>query len=535
MRQVHCLAALLFTTVSAFAAPKERWVYLPANFQVDAEADRVIGLMKRAKSAGYTHALLADSKFSRLGDVIPRYFTNAERVREEANRLKIGIIPAVFPIGYSNSLLFHDPNLAEGLPVRNSVFEVRDGIARHVPDGVRLTDGTMSDRKAWAFVDDNLTEDNGAMRSGPTNANSRLAHKLALTPFRQYHVSVRVKTAKFTGSSAEIKVLAADGTNLQWTNSGVKPDQEWTTHHVTFNSLSNTSATLYFGVWGGHQGDIWWDDASIRECGPVNLLRRPGTPLAVRIANGRELKEGTDFEPLKDPLLGIHPWPGEYTAWHEPPSLKTRGIPDGTRLLVSYFHPHIIYDGQVCVCPSEPATMRLLEDQANRIGKLWGAQTHMMSHDEWRVLGWDDACKSRHLTPGQIAAADARACASILKRTAPGARIAVWSDMFDPFHNATDRYYLVNGTLSESWNGLDPSVLIVNWNSGKAAESLGFFAKRGHRQILAGYYDSGPASIRPWLAAAKRHDGVIGVMYTTWRNNYNDLEAFARELEQAGF
>jgi len=166
---------------------------------------------------------------------------------------------------------------------------------------------------------------------------------------------------------------------------------------------------------------------------------------------------------------------------------------------------------------------------------LWGAATHLMSHDEWRVLGWDQACQARNLTPGRIAADNARACSAILRRTAPAARIAVWSDMFDPTHNATDRYYLVNGPLAESWTGLDPATVIVNWNGGRAAESLRFFAKRGHPQIIAGYYDAGAASIRPWLEAAKGVEGVIGTMYTTWVQNYTDLEAFARELEVAGY
>lgn len=525
---------LLGTLLPAAAA--ERWLYLPANFQVDAEAERVVGLLRRAKAAGYTHALLADSKFARLGDVIDRYFTNAARVKQTAAELGLELVPAVFPVGYSNSLLYHDPNLAEGLPVRDALFVVDHGVARHRPEpAVALRDGAMDDRKAWAFVDDSITAEAGAFHSRPTDANARLAHRLTLAPFRQYHVSVRVRTKGFTGGTAEIKALAADGTQLQWTNSGVRPDQEWTTHHVTFNSLSHTAVTLYFGVWGGHRGDLWWDDAAISECGLVNLLRRPGAPLTVRVEGGRELREGTDFGAARDPLLGVKPWPGEYTPWHEPPDLSVPKLPDGTRLRVSFHHPHVIYDGQVCVCPAEPATLALLRDEAARIRKLWGAGTHLMSHDEWRVLGWDASCQARHATPGQLAAANVRACAGILRETAPQGRIAVWSDMFDPHHNAVDRYYLVNGPLTGSWEGLDPATVIVNWNSGHAADSLRFFSGRGHRQLIAGYYDAPVASIRPWLAAAKGVDGVIGVMYTTWRQDYTKLEAFAAELGRAGW
>jgi hypothetical protein len=100
--------------------------------------------------------------------------------------------------------------------------------------------------------------------------------------------------------------------------------------------------------------------------------------------------------------------------------------------------------------------------------------------------------------------------------------------MFDPYHNARDQYYLVRGDLSGSWEGLPDDVTIVNWNRGRAKESLPFFGKRGHSQILAGYYDHAPDSIRQWWGQARPEDRVDGVMYTTWRNNYSDLESFAR-------
>jgi hypothetical protein len=529
------LAAFLTLLCTPLAA-KERWIYLPANFQVDAEADRVITFLQRAKAAGYTHALLTDSKFARLGDVLDRYFTNARRVKDHAAELGIALIPAVFPIGYSNNLLYHNPNLAEGLPVKDALFVLHDGEARQQPDPpVALRDGAMNDHKAWTYVDDNIAAENGTMHSRPTATNARLAHKLKLAPFRQYHVSVRVRTRGFTGGMAEIKAIAAGNTQLQWTNTGVKPDQDWTLHHVTFNSLDHREVTLFFGVWGGHRGDLWWDDAVIEECGLVNLLRRPGTPLKVRTEDGQELLEGRQFSPVVDPRLGTKPWPGEYDAWHIAPALRVPGLPDGTRLRVSFYHPHIIYDGQVCACPSEPQTDQLLRDEARRIRDLWQAGSHLMSHDEWRVLGWDQACAARRLSPGQIVADNARRCVGFLREVAPKARVAVWSDMFDPHHNAVDRYYLVNGPLADSWTGLASSVLIVNWNSGHAKESLRFFADRGHPQLLAGYYDGKPESIRPWLAEAKQVKGVVGAMYTTWRQNYQDLESFARELESAGF
>src|SRR5688500_12873675 len=99
------MKALLLSLALATLAPaadKERWIYLPTNFQVDAEADKAIALLERAANSGYTHALVTDSKFSRLETVMPSYRPNVARVKDAAKRLKVEIIPCVYPVGYSN-------------------------------------------------------------------------------------------------------------------------------------------------------------------------------------------------------------------------------------------------------------------------------------------------------------------------------------------------------------------------------------------------------------------------------------------------
>jgi hypothetical protein len=106
--------------------------------------------------------------------------------------------------------------------------------------------------------------------------------------------------------------------------------------------------------------------------------------------------------------------------------------------------------------------------------------------------------------------------------------------MFDPHHNAVAKdYYLVNGSYVNSWEGLTKDVIILPWYFEKRVESLKFFAERGHRQVIAGYYDSRPERIQEWLKAAKGIEGVIGAMYTTWQNRYGDLEPFGRAIDSA--
>ena len=106
-----------------------------------------------------------------------------------------------------------------------------------------------------------------------------------MEPFRQYHVAVRIKTQEFKGKP-EIKAIGARGVILSWDDLRVKPTQDWTTHHAVFNSLDNAELQLYFGVWGGKTGSLWWDDATIEEVAFVNLVRRPGAPFQVAREDG---------------------------------------------------------------------------------------------------------------------------------------------------------------------------------------------------------------------------------------------------------
>ena len=500
-------------------APEQLWLYYATNLQVKDAVEKIEPVWRRAAKAGYTHVLLVDAKFARLGDLggmERQYFGNVEKARKLAAELKLELVPALFHVGYSNNMLWHDPNLAEGLPVRDAKFVVKGNVAQLVAD-------PPVDFSKVSFIDDVIKVSGTEATLRDPKGNARMAYRVKVAPFRCYHVSVKVRTNDFR-AEPRVNVLGAKGgASLQQQNLGVKRTQDWTEHHVVFNSLENDSVTVYFGVWGGGKGELAWKDWKIEEAGPVNILRRPGTPVVVK---GYE--EGKDYEPIVDPQLGNKPYKGEYKSWHEPPVIRTRGIADGTELRISWYHPAIIYDGQVSCCPSEPKTMELLADEAKRLKAAFGTRGYMMSHDEIRTLNWDEACTKRGLDAGQILAVNVRACTKLLEGST-----YVWSDMFDPHHNAVaGDYYLVRGSLAGSWEGLDPSVVIMNWNFGKRDQSLQFFAERGHKQVIAGYYDHEVAQVDRWLESAAKVEGVVGVMYTTWRNNYADIEAFAERVKK---
>jgi hypothetical protein len=109
---VRVMRVLIFLWVFCFSASgAELWLYCQQNLWVDQNIEKLEGLFARAGKAGYTHVLLADSKFAKLGDMDGRYFKNVERLKKAAGANGLEIVPAVFPVGYSNDILWHDPNL----------------------------------------------------------------------------------------------------------------------------------------------------------------------------------------------------------------------------------------------------------------------------------------------------------------------------------------------------------------------------------------------------------------------------------------
>ncbi len=558
MRVSAAIAGALCVIVAVHPSPAaepELWLYAPVNFQVREEADRLLALLERGKKAGYSAAVVTDYKFGKLDERPRHYYENLERVRAAADRIGVELIPCVCPIGYSNSVLQNDPNLAAGLPVKECAFVMKDGLATVANTDNLLPGGAFEaavrDKpRGWDWVDgfgkstqlDSAVKKSGSsalrmsdFREGNEYGNCRVVKELALKPFHQYRVTLWAKTQDLA-NAGEFKVnpLAA-GKPLNYQHVGLKPTQDWTRHRVVFNSLEHDKVSLYLGLWGSTGGTVWIDDVVLEEVGGVNLIRRERCPVRVTSEDGRtEYVEGRDFERWLDPKLGAVPYAGEYTADHEPPPIVlARGsrIRDGERLKVSFWHTVIVHDSQVCCAWLDEELFKHLRREAELVTKYLRPRRYFLQHDEIRVGGYEERLHEPDRTSGDLLAENARRCVELIREVSPGAEVMVWSDMFDPHHNAQDNYYLVEGTLKGAWEGLDPAVTIVNWNGGQAAESLHFFAGRGHKQVIAGYYDANvQRNVRQWKAGATGVEGVNAWMYTTWRKGYDDDEAFARAV-----
>ncbi|HEY3266944.1 MAG TPA: hypothetical protein VGM37_08465 [Armatimonadota bacterium] len=542
------MPALLLIVLGCAAQAKpmaRRWVYVRSNLLVSGNVARVDAILARAHTAGYNGVLLEDYKTNLLATMPPSYFANAKHVLATAQSLGMDLIPTVCPVGYSNGLLSHNPNLAEGMPVIDAPYLVSGSAAALSQDaGFGLKDGGFEQVSGarftgWGWQDSPVAPDTSVKHSGAQSAkmtgiaggNARICQTVAVQPHRQYHLSVWLRTQDFDAAGAVNGLaMGADGRVLAYPGWAIAATQDWKQYDLVFNSLGNASVSIYFGAWGGRGGAIWWDDARLEEVGLLNVLRRKGCPLVVKGTDGTVYAEGRDYDRVADPRMGTIPWAGEYEVFHASPPIAIPAgsrIRDGQALRVSFYHAVVVNGEQVGCCLTEPQVYTLLEEQVRRVNELYHPKGFFMSHDEIRVANWCQSCQATGLTPGRLLANCFARCAAMVRKVSPKATVYVWSDMFDPSHNARDSYYLANGTFAGSWNGVPKDVVIANWNSGKMAESLRFYDRRGNPQIIAGYYDGPPDSIKAWLAAASGIKGLQGVIYTTWADNYGDLEAFA--------
>jgi hypothetical protein len=137
MMRRAALAALCLVTILGAAAMgakiEEKWVYVSTNLIFEKNVDKVVGIIGQCKELGVTHIQLNDYQFGFMDALPPIYFENVKRVRKAAADAGVAIVPGIFSIGSSGRYLFHNPNLADGIPVKGMRFVVKGGVAKVDP------------------------------------------------------------------------------------------------------------------------------------------------------------------------------------------------------------------------------------------------------------------------------------------------------------------------------------------------------------------------------------------------------------------
>ncbi len=100
-----------------------------------------------------------------------------------------------------------------------------------------------------------------------------------LQPWRQYHLRLFYRSVEVSRQSHDLRLRRRNFDKVRFNVTlQTAGDHDWTQVDYTFNSQDSTEGYLYFGVWGGSSGILWFDDVSIEETALIYLTRRPGAP-----------------------------------------------------------------------------------------------------------------------------------------------------------------------------------------------------------------------------------------------------------------
>jgi hypothetical protein len=538
-----------------------RWIFSQHNLRganAMTQLKAITDTMARHKLNGIQQN---DWKYNAIESQPKNWFDSVNLLKSWGRAKNFAIIPGVCGLGWSDGILYNDPNLAEGVQAE-AKYVIESDTGRLIPDpNVSIPNGSFEAVNGnaftgWSWYDNTgVTPDNTVKHGGTysakcdmskvAGANCRFNRVMTCQPHRSYVITAWVKTQGFKAGMTQILVAGTDNSqfhSLTYTNFDIPATTDWMRVQVVFNTFDHTQIGIYAGEWSGASGTIWWDDIQMRDAGLTNVLRRAGTPVHVYGASGnREYREGIDVAALVDPLVASRH--GSYGPYHEPPTLRrltTGSINNGDTVRALWFHPlttvaDVEGNGSVMACVSEDTLYRIMRKQMHQLDSIYNPSVFFMGHDEIRNMNRDSACLKRGVAPSVLLADNLVHCKALIDSVHAGATSMVWSDMFDSLHNATNNYYLINGDLRGDWNLIPNTVTIVNWNSTYAKQSMNFFAALHHRQMSSPYYDVGNTStIRAWRIAQEGVPWVDGMLYTTWASDYRFLPQFGDYAWSAG-
>ena len=536
------------------------WYFTMPNLLSSSELSQSIATVQQAATAGYTKVVLSDFRLGEIDLQSQTYITRLQSFVNAATAVGVEVIPALVPIGYSGPILCHDANLIEGQPVRDCLFQASGTTANVVQNAATVVANgnfethTGNSFPSWVQLDGMGTETfaDTSIRHGGScsmrfenfkhspSGNCRIRQDVTVEPWHCYAITFWIKTDNVVPvAELNVKVYNNTGTKrFEYLTPSISKTQDWKKYYIIFNSQSYSTASIFIGIWGGQAGGRFWvDDVTIENTGLINLIRRGGTPLVVTNQAGSVVyQEGTDFDYVSDPLMGhVGGGTGGYDLYHARPVIKLKTgskIKNGDRILVDYYHAVFTHDMQAAACLEEEAVFNIFNSTLTKINQTIHPKTVLLNIDELRVANWCNLCQSTGKTPAQQLADATQRIDQMANAINPQWQLMVWSDMYDPYHNAVSSYYLANGSMSGAASGLPTDWIIANWNK-TVAGTITFFEGRGNTQVLCGFYDEAGTNytIDDWLNMTKQHQGIYAVMYTTWRQDFSKLAAWAQVVK----
>ena len=545
------LAALTLATGEA-KGPRDLWVFGEMPYLDDpAQLPIMTNVVRRAAAAGYTGLAFISGRdnFGNWGEVCcrnegtesfirsrvgldalwrmdPRRLARFKALKRACDGAGIDFIPLVWSVGYGS------PNLDE--PNRVACW-----LSPDVPYVVRSGRTVFEGRRVEVPPFGELCS--ATNRWGSWIATTRFA----VRPARRYRVSLEVRTENLPGAL--------------WTNRGLRfsvcenyatakerlfanrcppfePTQDWSPITFDFHSETATGLTLRATAPRSPGGRYEVRNLTIEEAPVEYVVRRAGTPFAVRDRDtGEVYVEGRDYAPVAGlDRVSFSPPPKPF----ELALLPGGRIREGARLAVSAYEPRCTYGVQFSTCLSNPDFHAYLTRSAAALSRAFDVRKWFLSLDEVRVGCQCELCVASGKTMGQLFAETTVRMRAAIRAVRPDAEIFMWSDMVDPNHNARADYFHCRTTFVGALEGVPSDIAMVPWWGKYAAESAAILTAHGHEIVGGAFYDAKTLealedNVVMWAKALRANPKGRGIMYTTWQNgrncgNYVFLEDFAR-------
>lgn len=539
----------------------------------------IVEHFQMAGRAGYNGVLFTDPGLDAIEKQSKKFLDGYALIVAQAKKNSLTVIPGGF-LPYSGAI--NDRMLAEASPVRNTPFKVAGGIARCASDhNTGLKNGNFESfagnvPTGWKpngmSAGKNYVQDKYVKHSGTSSLkvfsipqNAGIAQNVTVKPFRAYRISAWFKTSEVKGyQGIQFEVHGEKGyrhrlLNRRWRPFGTPKvwshlgaSMPWKKLTTDFNSMDNRSVNIRFvfagigyGTSAQPNATIWMDDMVVEEVGLYETVIRRKHPVTVKSADQKIIyKEGSDY--AIDPRCKVFTDDDFYYEGHLKIPAGSR-IKNGDELRVSWYKFSDTYllfsETNFCL----PETWKAMEDNVQRIDKLMGNSNFMyLNYDEWRSAFMDDRCE---LFPGVRKAGDYLAgtlgkTLQLCRKANCARTIYLLNDMYDPYHNAGNPYYMLPGGATDSWKNMDTNTIVINW-SPNLAQSYGFYmglnptmkkGKMNRQAILVQGAEEVPGKINVIKSLeAKGGKGVVGMVWVTWYQRWFHMERAANAFKAQGW
>ena len=500
---------------------EDRWVFLPCNFWkrgVDNpnSLEHFTNIAARAKASGYNAVVM--SAHLDLAYRWPVHLSNqVTRAKAFCDGIGIDIVPMMWDVGYAGNC---PGNWMESRTIEDLPYVRRGGRAVFDGEQVEIRGGPVDRIEAAG--------------SKKRSMAMRIGRRFTLRKGVRYVITARVKS---TGVPADDKfqfigfIPSRPGKSAYYHCEKLPSDGEW--HDVVYplEARTDEEIAMMFGHWGP-VGRLEIENFRVTARGVCGATRRERIPFIVKdAATGRVYEEGRDYAEV--PPIAIRGEGDPMGPYLELTIPEGSSMPADARLLVTCDIPNMFgtpHGEQYAACMSNPDWYRRAEQGAAAVQQLLHPRKWFLCFDELRSANTCAACRSRKLDMAHLIGDCLQRQREIVRKVNPEAKCYVWGDMLDPNHNAHEGYAHTVGSYTNIAQCIPKDLVICPWWGKKAAVQADYWVASGFRMTAGAYYDDKTFKCsRSWLEAAAKHPGAFkGFMFCTWRNDFSELENFAK-------